>query len=114
MALFEYGPFFRRFPFFAFGILMAFFHKIVFPVFFNEKCALRTCGVFMAFCDFRTQNWFLPFFFVALSGGFYKNASFLFFDEESVLVTCGVSCPCYRGKTRSGPSGAHRGNQRPV
>ena len=29
MAFFEYGPFFRRFPFFAFGILTAFFHKIV-------------------------------------------------------------------------------------
>ena len=53
-------------------------------------------------------------FFVALSGGFYKNAFFRFFDEESVLVTCGVLCPCYRGKTRSGPSGAHRGNQRAV
>ena len=57
---------------------------------------------------------FSHFFFVALSGGFYKNAFFRFFDEESVLVTCGVLCPCYRGKTRSGPSGAHRGSQRAV
>ena len=54
------------------------------------------------------------FVFVSLSGGFYKNAFFYFFDEESVLVTSGVLCPCYKGKTRSGPSGAHRGNQRPV
>ena len=57
---------------------------------------------------------FSRFFFVALSGGFYKNAFFRFFDEESVLVTCGVLCPCYRGKARSGPSGAHGGNQRAV
>ena len=63
MAFFQYGPFFRRFPFFAFGVLMGFFHKIVFFCFFDEKCALRTCGVFMAFCDFRTQNWCLPLFF---------------------------------------------------
>ena len=57
---------------------------------------------------------FFHFFFLTLSGDFYKNAFFHFFDEESVLVTCGVLCPCYRGKTRSGPSGAHRGNQRAV
>ena len=37
MAFFEYGPFFRRFPFFAFGILMAFFHKIVFSVFLMKN-----------------------------------------------------------------------------
>ena len=87
----------------------AFFH------FFDEKCALRTYSVSMAFGDFRTQNYFFPlFFFLTLSGDFYKNAFFHFFDEESVLVTCGVLCPCYRGKTRSGPSGAHRSNQRAV
>ena len=86
----------------------AFFH------FFDEKCALRTYSVSMAFGDFRTQNYALPLFFLTLSGDFYKNVFFHFFDEESVLVTCGVLCPCYRGKTRSGPSGAHRGNQRAV
>ena len=61
-----------------------------------------------------TKLMFPTFFFVALSGDFCKNVFFRFFDEESVLVTCGVLCPCYRGKTRSGPSGAHRGNQRAV
>ena len=57
---------------------------------------------------------FSHFFFLTLSGDFHKNTFFHFFDEESVLVTCGVLCPCYRGKTRSGPNGAHRGSQRPV
>ena len=69
-------------------------------------------------CSWRSvtsgHNFSFPLFFVALSGDFYKNVLFHFFDEESVLVTCGVLCPCYRGKTRSGPSGAHRGNQRAV
>ncbi len=48
-----------RFPdnsrFFRLAYLWVSFIKTCFP-FFDEKCALRTCGVFMAFCDFRTQN----------------------------------------------------------
>ena len=55
-----------------------------------------------------------PFFLVALSGGFYENAFFHFFNGESALVMGGVSWPCHGRKTRSGPSGAHRGNQRRV
>ena len=37
MAFFQYSPFFRRFPFFAFGILMGFFHKIVVSVFLMKN-----------------------------------------------------------------------------
>ena len=37
MACFEYGPFFRRFPFFAFGVPMGFFHKFVFSVFLMKN-----------------------------------------------------------------------------
>ena len=83
MAFFQYGPFFRRFQFFAFGILMGFFRKTVFSVFFDEKYALRACGVFLVFCDFEAENYFFPLFFVALSGGFCKNAFFIFLLKKA-------------------------------
>ena len=114
MAFFQFGPFVQRFPFFAFGILMGLFHKIVFSVSFMRNALWGHVACSWRFVTSEHKIDFSHFFFVALSAGFYKNVFFHFFDEESVLVTCGVLCPCYRGKARSGPSGAHRGNQRPV
>ena len=82
MELFRYGPCFRRFPFFVFGILNGLFHKIVF-LFFDEKCALRTCGVFMVLCDFRTQNYVFPLFCLWRSlEAFIKTRFFVFLMKK--------------------------------
>ena len=94
MDLFRYGPFFRQFPFFAFGVLMGFFYKNAFSVFLmkNALWGHMACSWRLVTSGHKLN--FSHFFFVALSGDFYKNAFFCFFDEESVLVTCGVLCPC--------------------
>ena len=112
--LFWYDPFFRQFLLFAFGVLISFFYKNVFFVFLMKNTLWGHVACSWHLVTSGHKIICFPFLFVALSGGFYKNAFFHFFDEESVLVTCGVLWPCSKGKARSGPSGAHRGSQRPV
>ena len=72
MDLFRYGPFFRRFPFFAFGVLMGFFHKFVFSVFLMKNALWGHVACSWCFVTSGHKICF-PTFFVALSGGFYKN-----------------------------------------
>ena len=59
IAIFQYSTFVRRFPFFAFGVLIGLFRKhVCFFRFLDEKCTLRKFGVLPGFDDFRTQNRF--------------------------------------------------------